>query len=113
MKEIMTSLRKMWHMMCMEWSFRHEASVMRRARRQSLTMLQVREWNGSLYICFGGVPLLSEDDLGDLDVLEVLSKMRLEYIVFQLANEGCQDWRTMDPREWSSLQATNPQPCES
>lgn len=113
MKEIMTSVRKMWHKMCMEWSFRHETSVMRRARRQSQTLLQVREWHGRLCICFGGVPLLSEDDLGDLDVIEVLWKMRDEYIAYQLDAEVCRDRRTMSPREWSSLPATNPQHSES
>ena len=52
---------------------------------ESHAVLQVREWNGMLFICYKDTPLVSGDDVGTLT--EVLETMRVNWISYELERD--------------------------
>ena len=52
---------------------------------ESHAVLQVREWNGMLFICYKDTPLVSGDDVGTLT--EVLDTMRVNWISYELERD--------------------------
>lgn len=61
--EMLERVREWWHRQVMKIkkrrADRRESHLMREAERR----IQVREWNGDMYICVDDIPLLWEDDL--------------------------------------------------
>ena len=56
-----------------------------RLLRESHDVLQVREWNGMLFICYKDTPLVNGDDVGTLT--EVLDTMRVNWISYELERD--------------------------
>ena len=52
---------------------------------ESHDVLQVREWNGMLFICYKDTPLVNGDDVGTLT--EVLDTMRVNWISYELERD--------------------------
>ena len=52
---------------------------------ESHAVLQVREWNGMLFICYKDTPLVNGDDVGTLT--EVLDTMRVHWISYELERD--------------------------
>ena len=52
---------------------------------ESHDVLQVREWNGMLFICYEDTPLVNGDDVGTLT--EVLDTMRVNWISYELERD--------------------------
>ena len=52
---------------------------------ESHAVLQVREWNGMLFICYKDTPLVSGDDVGTLT--DVLDTMRVNWISYELERD--------------------------
>ena len=52
---------------------------------ESHAVLQVREWNGMLFICYKDTPLVNGDDVGTLT--EVLDTMRVNWISYELERD--------------------------
>lgn len=52
---------------------------------ESHDVLQVREWNGMLFICYKDTPLVSGDDVGTLT--DVLDTMRVNWISYELERD--------------------------
>ena len=59
---------------------------------ESHAVLQVREWNGMLFICYKDTPLVSGDDVGTLT--DVLDTMRVNWISYELERVECSPKRT-------------------
>lgn len=56
-----------------------------RLLRESHDVLQVREWNGMLFICYMDTPLMSGEDVGTLT--EILDTMRVNWLSYELERD--------------------------
>lgn len=52
---------------------------------ESHAVLQVREWNGMLFICYMDTPLMSGEDVGTLT--EILDTMRVNWLSYELERD--------------------------
>ena len=59
---------------------------------ESHAVLQVREWNGMLFICYMDTPLMSGDDVSNLT--KALDTMRTNWLAYELEREECSPKRT-------------------
>ena len=59
---------------------------------ESHAVLQVREWNGMLFICYMDTPLMSGDDVSTLT--KALDTMRTNWLAYELERVECSPKRT-------------------
>lgn len=63
-----------------------------RLLRESHDVLQIREWNGLLFICYRDTPLMSGDDVSTLT--KALDTMRTNWLAYELERVECSPKRT-------------------
>lgn len=59
---------------------------------ESHDVLQVREWNGMLFICYKDTPLVSGDDVSTMT--KALDTMRTNWLAYELERVECSPKRT-------------------
>lgn len=62
---------------------KHEQNI----KREALSRLQAREFEGEIYLCFDNVPLIQEVDLVS-DLGCALADAREHYLEYRLLNDG-------------------------
>lgn len=62
---------------------KHEQNI----KREALSRLQAREFEGDIYICFDNVPIIQEVDLVE-DLGNVIETAREHYLEYRLLNDG-------------------------
>lgn len=62
---------------------KHERNI----KREALSRLQAREFEGNIYLCFDNVPIIQEVDLVE-DLGCVLETAREHYLEYRLLNDG-------------------------
>lgn len=62
---------------------KHERNI----KREALSRLQAREFEGDIYLCFDNVPIIQEVDLVE-DLGCVLETAREHYLEYRLLNDG-------------------------
>ena len=87
MKKLFIAVKAWWKKISEEAHrnkvLKHEQNI----KREALSRLQAREFEGNIYLCFDNVPIIQEVDLvGDLGY--VLEKAREHYLEYRLANDG-------------------------
>ena len=79
----MKRIKEMWRTMRQNWKKRNAESMRKNAERTSERVLQVREYENSIFICMDDVPLLTAEQLSD-DIISTLWKMRELYVGYSL-----------------------------
>lgn len=74
----MKPIKEWWRTLRRTIRERRFQATVQEAQRTSQRMLQVREWRGELFICFGGTPLLSDSQTA-YELVTVLDEMRDTY----------------------------------
>ena len=87
MKKLFIAVKAWWEKILEEAHrnkvLKHEQNI----KREALSRLQAREFEGNIYICFDNVPIIQEVDLvGDLGY--VPETAREHYLEYRLTNDG-------------------------
>ena len=87
MKKLFIAVKAWWEKISEEAHrkkvLKHEQNI----KREALSRLQAREFEGYIYLCFDNVPIIQEADLvGDLGF--VLKTAREYYLEYRLLNDG-------------------------
>ena len=87
MKKLFIAVKAWWEKISEEAhrkkALKHEQNI----KREALSRLQAREFEGKIYLCFDNVPIIQEVDLvGDLGCM--LKDAREYYLEYRLMNDG-------------------------
>ena len=87
MKKLFIAVKAWWEKISEEAHrqkvLKHEQNI----KREALSRLQAREFEGEIYLCFDNVPIIQEADLaGDLGY--ELEAAREHYLEYRLLNDG-------------------------
>lgn len=86
MKKIMNAVQAWWKRITEESHRQKQLKYELNIKREALSRLQAREFEGEIYLCFDNVPILEEwhltEDLGD-----ALDIAREHYLEYRLTNE--------------------------
>lgn len=87
MKKIMNAVQAWWKRISEESRRQKQLKRERNIKREALGRLQVREFNGKIYLCFDNVPILTELEL--LNGMSVSVEIAREnYLEYRLLNDG-------------------------
>lgn len=87
MKKIMNAVQAWWKRISEESRRQKQLKRERNIKCEALVRLQVREFNGKIYLCFDNVPLLTELELFN-DVGDSVKAARENYLEYRLLNDG-------------------------
>lgn len=87
MKKIMNAVQAWWKRISEESRFQKQLKRERNIKREALVRLQVREFNGRIYLCFDNVPILTESELFNGMSVSV-ETARENYLEYRLLNDG-------------------------
>lgn len=87
MKKLFIAVKAWWEKISEEAHRQKMLKHERNIKREALSRLQAREFEGKIYLCFDNVPIIQEVDLaGDLGYM--LETAREHYLEYRLANDG-------------------------
>lgn len=87
MKKIMNAVQAWWKRISEESRRQKQLKRERNIKCEALVRLQVREFNGKIYLCFDNVPILTESEL--LNGMSVSVEIAREnYLEYRLLNDG-------------------------
>lgn len=87
MKKLFFAVKAWWKKISEEAHRQKVLKHERNIKREALSRLQAREFEGDIYLCFDNVPIIQEVDLiGDLGY--VLETAREHYLEYRLLNDG-------------------------
>lgn len=87
MKKIMNAVQAWWKRISEESRRQKVLKRERNIKCEALVRLQVREFNGKIYLCFDNVPILTESEL--LNGMSVSVEIAREnYLEYRLLNDG-------------------------
>lgn len=87
MKKLFIAVKAWWEKISEEAHRKKVLKHERNIKREALSRLQAREFEGDIYLCFDNVPIIQEADLvGDLGF--VLKTAREYYLEYRLLNDG-------------------------
>ena len=87
MKKLFIAVKAWWEKISEEAHSQKVLKHERNIKREALSRLQAREFEGKIYLCFDNVPIIQEVDLaGDLG--HMLETAREHYLEYRLANDG-------------------------
>lgn len=87
MKKITNAVQAWWKRISEESRRQKQLKRERNIKREALDRLQVREFNGKIYLCFDNVPILTELEL--LNGMGVSVEIAREnYLEYRLLNDG-------------------------
>lgn len=87
MKKIMNAVQAWWKRISEESRRQKVLKRERNIKCEALVRLQVREFNGKIYLCFDNVPLLTELELFN-DMSDSVKVARKNYLAYRLQNDG-------------------------
>lgn len=87
MKKLFIAVKAWWEKISEEAHrqkvLKHEQNI----KREALSRLQAREFEGEIYLCFDNVPIVREADL-IVELGDELEIAREYYLKYRLANDG-------------------------
>lgn len=87
MKKLFIAIKAWWKKISEEAHqqkvLKHEQNI----KREALSRLQAREFEGDIYLCFDNVPIIQEVDLVE-DLGNVIETAREHYLEYRLATDG-------------------------
>ena len=87
MKKLFIAVKAWWEKISEEAHRKKVLKHERNIKREALSRLQAREFEGDICLCFENVPIIQEVDLvGDLGY--VLETAREHYLEYRLLNDG-------------------------
>lgn len=87
MKKLFIAIKAWWEKISEEAHRQKVLKHERNIKREALSRLQAREFEGDIYLCFDNVPIIQEVDLVD-DLGRVLEEAREHYLEYRLVNDG-------------------------
>ena len=87
MKKLFISVKAWWEKISEEAHRKKVLKHERNIKREALSRLQAREFEGEIYLCFDNVPIIQEVDLVE-DLGYVLKTAREYYLEYRLLNDG-------------------------
>lgn len=87
MKKLFIAVKAWWEKISEEAYRQKMLKHERNIKREALSRLQAREFEGEIYLCFDNVPILQEADLAG-DVGYMLEIAREHYLEYRLVNDG-------------------------
>ena len=87
MKKLLFAVKAWWKKISEEAHRQKVLKHERNIKREALSRLQAREFEGNIYLCFDNVPIIQEVDLVE-DLGNVLETAREHYLEYRLLNDG-------------------------
>lgn len=87
MKKLFIAIKAWWEKVSEEAHRQKVLKHERNIKREALSRLQAREFEGDIYLCFDNVPIIQEVDLVS-DLGCVLENAREHYLEYRLLNDG-------------------------
>lgn len=87
MKKLFIAVKAWWEKISEEAHRQKVLKHERNIKREALSRLQAREFEGEIYLCFDNVPIIQEVDLVS-DLGSVLTDAREHYLEYRLVNDG-------------------------
>ena len=87
MKKLFIAVKAWWEKISEEAHRKKVLKHERNIKREALSRLQAREFEGDIYLCFDNVPIIQEVDLVE-DLGYVLETARENYLEYRLTNDG-------------------------
>ena len=87
MKKLFFAVKAWWKKISEETHRQKVLKHERNIKREALSRLQAREFEGNIYLCFDNVPIIQEVDLVE-DLGCVLEIAREHYLEYRLLNDG-------------------------
>ena len=87
MKKLFIAIKAWWEKISEEAHRQKVLKHERNIKREALSRLQVREFEGEIYLCFDNVPILQEVDLAE-GLGYMLEIAREHYLECRLVNDG-------------------------
>ena len=87
MKKLFIAVKAWWEKISEEAHRQKVLKHERNIKREALSRLQAREFEGDIYLCFDNVPIIQEVDLVE-DLGYVLETARENYLEYRLTNDG-------------------------
>ena len=87
MKKLFIAVKAWWKKISEEAHRKKVLKHERNIKREALSRLQAREFEGDIYLCFDNVPIIQEVDLVE-DLGYVLETARENYLEYRLTNDG-------------------------
>lgn len=87
MKKLFIAVKAWWEKISEEAHHQKMLKHERNIKREALSRLQAREFEGEIYLCFDNVPILQEADLSG-GVGYMLEIAREHYLEYRLVNDG-------------------------
>ena len=87
MKKLFIAIKAWWEKISEEAHRKKVLKHERNIKREALSRLQAREFEGDIYLCFDNVPIIQEVDLVE-DLGYVLETARKNYLEYRLTNDG-------------------------
>lgn len=78
------NIMKLFESICNKIEERKKNKAFDYYMRNSLSLIQLREWRGKTYICFDDIPLLDVNELKK-DTIDELRDIRFNYINFNVS----------------------------
>lgn len=87
MKKLFIAIKAWWEKISEEAHRQKVLKHERNIKREALSRLQAREFEGDIYLCFDNVPIIQEVSLvGDLGC--AIEEAREHYLEYRLLNDG-------------------------
>lgn len=86
MKKLFIAVKAWWEKISEEAHHQKMLKHERNIKREALSRLQAREFEGEIYLCFDNVPIVREMDLAG-GVGYILEIAREHYLEYRLAND--------------------------
>lgn len=87
MKKLFFAVKAWWKKISEEAHRQKVLKHERNIKREALSRLQAREFEGNIYLCFDNVPIIQEVDLVE-NLGCVLETAREHYLEYRLLNDG-------------------------
>lgn len=87
MKKLFFAVKAWWKKISEEAHRQKVLKHERNIKREALSRLQAREFEGDIYLCFDNVPIIQEVDLVE-DLDNVIETAREHYLEYRLLNDG-------------------------
>lgn len=87
MKKLFFAVKAWWKKISEEAHHQKVLKHERNIKREALSRLQAREFEGDIYLCFDNVPIIQEVDLVE-DLGNVIETAREYYLEYRLLNDG-------------------------
>lgn len=87
MKKLFIAVKAWWEKISEEAHRKKMLKHERNIKREALSRLQAREFEGNIYLCFDNVPIIQEVDLAE-GLCCALDIAREHYLEYRLVNDG-------------------------